>query len=260
MDHQAFYRQALYYDIAFAYRDVPTEVSFFEGAFDRHAGRPLQSVLELASGPGYHAIEHARRGVRAVGLDLSPEMIQILRDKARDAAVEVQGVVADMRRFNLGFPVDLALNLLTSISYLLSNDDISEHFGTVAAHLNPGGIYIVENNHPRDFFSGEHFKPSNWSMSRDGIVVDTTWCAVPPKLHLIEQTYEVTARYAINDHGKTTTFEDHAPLRMLLPLEMSVLAAQKGLELVGQYGDLRLDQALDDSDQSWRTVAVFKKT
>jgi SAM-dependent methyltransferase len=259
MAHQEFYRQALYYDIAFAYRDVPKEVSFFEACFDRHAKRPLRSVLEIASGPGYHAIEAARRGRRAHALDLSPEMIQILRDKARAQAVDVQGIVADMTRFKLDQKVDLALNLLTSISYLLTDEALLEHFGAVAACLEDGGLYIVENNHPRDFWSGDHFKPSNWREERDGIVVETTWCAVPPKLHLVEQTYEVTARYKIDDHGKKLAFEDHAPLRMLLPLEMKQMAERNGLQLAGWYGDLRLDQPLDDSDQSWRTVAVFQK-
>jgi SAM-dependent methyltransferase len=260
MAHDEFYKLADYYDIAFQYRDVPGEVSFFEGCVARHGdGKPLTSVMELCSGPGYHALEFARRGVRAGALDLSPEMVQRALANAAAEGFTLEGIVANMTEFVVDKPYDLALNLLTSISYLLSNEDLLAHFAAVAQSLRAGGIYIVENNHPRDFWSGDHFKPSNWTETRDGITVETTWCAVPPKLHLVDQTYEVTARYRINDHGTERTFEDHGTLRMLLPQEMKALAATQGLEWRGSYGSLDLDLPLTDDERCWRNVSVFQK-
>lgn len=257
--HTEFYRQAEYYDIAFSYRDVRKETDFFYGVWDRHARRPLKSALELCCGPGYHALELARRGVSSAGLDLSADMVRVLDEKARAERLAVTAHCADMRDFALPRRFDLALNLLTSISYLLTNEDVLRHFGAVADHLEDGGLYLVENNHPRDFFEGDHFRPSRWTMERDGVVVETTWMARPPRINLVDQTYEVTARYEVDDKGKKLAFEDQAPLRMLLPPEMRLMAAQKGLALVGAYGDFSLGQPLDDSDRSWRTIAVFQK-
>jgi SAM-dependent methyltransferase len=257
--HHDFYRQAEYYDIAFSYRGVPLEVDFLQAMHAKHAHRPLTSAIELCCGPGYHALEFARRGVRSAGLDLAPDMVRILRAAAESQGLTVQGVVDDMKAFQLAERFDLAYNLLTSISYLTSNDDVLAHMRTVAAHLEDGGVYVVENNHPKDFFEGEHFKPSQWTMQRDGLVVETTWMVDRPKISWVDQTYVVKARYRVKDGDKTLEFVDEAPLRMLLPLEMSALAAQAGLKLVASFGDWDERRPLDDDPASWRNIAVFRK-
>ncbi|MGD0833262.1 MAG: class I SAM-dependent methyltransferase [Candidatus Dormibacteria bacterium] len=48
------------------------------------------AVLEVAPGPGYHAVEMARRGsLRVTGLDISRTMVAIAAETARRAAVDV---------------------------------------------------------------------------------------------------------------------------------------------------------------------------
>jgi ubiquinone/menaquinone biosynthesis C-methylase UbiE len=58
------------------------------------------AVLEVATGPGYFAIEMARLGrVRVTGLDISRTFVEIARENARQAGVSVdfkQGDAADM--------------------------------------------------------------------------------------------------------------------------------------------------------------------
>lgn len=258
--HTDFYRAAEYYDVAFSYRDVPGEVSFLLALADRYGGRPVHSALELACGTGYHTVELARRGVRATGLDLSADMIRVLAENGRKQGLDVHAVVGDMARFDVpAARCDLAFNLLTSISYLLTDADVDAHFACVARHLQPGALYVVENNHPKDFFTGEHFRESKWTMERDGVVVETSWMAEPPALSWVEQKYRVKARYTVDDRGKKLVLEDEAWLRMLLPLEMSRAAAAAGLRRVAAFGDWRFDRPLDDSDASWRNLAVFRK-
>jgi len=46
-------------------------------------------VLEVAPGPGYLAIELAKRGYHVVGLDISASFVQIARAKAKEAAIAV---------------------------------------------------------------------------------------------------------------------------------------------------------------------------
>ncbi len=61
---------------------------------------PGSAVLEVAPGPGYWAIELAKRGnYRVVGVDLSADFVRIASDNARTADVSVeflQGNVADL--------------------------------------------------------------------------------------------------------------------------------------------------------------------
>ena len=58
------------------------------------------SVLEVAPGPGYLAIELAKLGkFKIIGLDISDDFVEIARRNAKEAGVEVefwQGSVADI--------------------------------------------------------------------------------------------------------------------------------------------------------------------
>jgi ubiquinone/menaquinone biosynthesis C-methylase UbiE len=64
------------------------------------AGLPAGAeVLEVAPGPGYHAIEMARLGYTVTGLDISRTFVEIAGGNAREAGVPVdfrQGDVADL--------------------------------------------------------------------------------------------------------------------------------------------------------------------
>jgi SAM-dependent methyltransferase len=257
--HSEFYRHARTYEIAFSYRDLPRELAFITDAYAAATSRPLKSALELACGPAYHAMALARRGVPSVALDLSREMVELAVQRAKEQNLPVTGVVANMARFELPARVDLALNLLTSITYLTDTQDLKSHFAGVSACLNPGGVYVVETNHPRDFITHDHFQPSIWEMEEDGVRVKTTWVAEKPVLHPARGTYSVLARYEVNDHGSTSVLEDRAELRMLWPDELRLLAEAAGLTFHAWYGDHDLKRPMDDAPESWRMIAVFRK-
>jgi SAM-dependent methyltransferase len=265
--HQAFYDDAHAYDVAFSYRDIPAELDFLLAAARAHGTGEVASFLELAAGPGYHAVAAARRGLRATALDLSAPMIARAREKARDSGVVIDGVVADMADFALPAPVDLACNLLTSISYLTSTKALHDHFGCVARALRSGGVYVVENNHPHDFWTREHFEPSRWTMTAtDGdrsIEVFTSWIDEPPAIDVVAQTYKVKARTEVKESSPSGThqrsLEDRATLRMIWPQELVAHALAHGLSLARFYGALDTGVAIDAVD-AWRTVAVFVKT
>ena len=116
-------------------------------------------MLELAAGPADHARELARRGLRSTALDISPPaMCGVAAGQARAAGLTLDVVEADMRDFKLGVPMragpfDLAITMLNSACHLFTLDDLVNHLAAVAAHLVPGGLYIVELAHPADYFS-----------------------------------------------------------------------------------------------------------
>lgn len=264
--HHAFYDDARAYDVAFGYRDVAFELDFIVGAATRCLGRAPTSAIELASGPGAHATALAQRGLRMVALDLSAPMIARVHDNAKRLGVEVEGLVGDMARFSLRTPVDLAFNLLTSISYLLTTEQLHGHFHSVSDALVVGGCYVVENNHPNDFWTRDHFQPSRWTekaTDADGeIEVSTSWVDEPPTIDVVAQTYTVKAKTTVIERrrGETRTRElvDHATLRMLWPQELKALGEAHGLEVVAFYG--ALDERLPiDAKDAWRTVVVFRK-
>ena len=90
------------YELAFGYRDFTAEVSALAGWAAAVSGRPPASVLELAAGPAWHAIEFAARGADATALDLSARMCDRARERAAERGVALAVAEADMRDFSLG--------------------------------------------------------------------------------------------------------------------------------------------------------------
>lgn len=253
------YRRASYYDIAFS-RDVSREVEFILDEFQRLAGRPLSSILDLACGPGYHARLFAKKGVRAVGLDLRPEMTEFGRHHAEAEGVAIEWIAQDMRHFTLAQPVDAIITMYDSVDCLLTIDDMVNHFRTVARNLVPGGIYLFEMTHPRDcspwdyghfFYEGE----------RNGTKVRIDWAVNGgARVDSFSQVSEVETRMTVVENGRTEVFHDVAKERFTMPQEfISMIRLAGGLDVVDCYGDFRRDQRLDNSPASRRMIFLLRK-
>jgi len=258
-EYNEVYQRARYYDIAFR-RDVTREVDFLFQLYERHAGRPLASMIDIACGPGYHALLFAKRGVRTVGLDLRPEMVDFGRELAAMEGVEIEWMASDMRTFTLSKPVDLALTSYDSVDCLLTQDEIVAHFQTVARNLAPKGLYVFEMTHPRDCSLSEYgaFK---YMGKKNGVSVEIEWAPNGgPHVDPYAQVQELDVVMRVNDHGKDLIFHDHARERYALPQEYVALAKLSGaLEVINFYGDFKFDQPFDMTPGARRMIAVLRR-
>jgi SAM-dependent methyltransferase len=257
-EHNELYRQAYYYDIVF-HRDVSREVNFIGALFQQRTGRALESVLDIACGPAYHARAFARRGVRAAGLDLRKEMIDFARDQAAAEGVTLEWIVGDMREFTLLQPVDVAFTLFDGLDSLQTNDEIVRHFRAVATHLKAGGLYLIDATHPRDC-SPFHYPPFQYRGERGGCRVEVDWVANPSLGNPLMQVVAVEVTMRVSENGREQVFTDRACERFLFPPEIAALADLSGaLKVCGWYGDFDLNQPLDDTPASRRMITVLQK-
>jgi ubiquinone/menaquinone biosynthesis C-methylase UbiE len=79
--------------------DWPGEIDFY-GALAAKVKSNAGTVLEIACGTGRVAIRLAQYGVNVVGLDLAPEMIDVVTQKSTGLG-NVRWVQGDMRSFRL---------------------------------------------------------------------------------------------------------------------------------------------------------------
>src|SRR5207247_5343839 len=138
----AQYSAPRYYEIAFD-MNRKQEVDFLVHCFRRFARRPVKTVLDIACGTGPHLIRLGRRGYRMSGLDLSPENITFLRERAAEERLDVGLHVADMTRFKLPKPVDAAICMQDSQGPLLTNEAILAHFRSVPKAVRKAGCNCV---------------------------------------------------------------------------------------------------------------------
>lgn len=257
--HAQLYQYSEVYDVIFD-RDVSREVDFLLGLFHERLGHEPDQALELCCGPGYYARALYRRGIATTGLDLSPEMIALARSKTGLLETALQWVQGDMRSFQLEAPVELAFCLFSGIQSLLSDDELVQHLRAVRDNLKPGGLYVVELSHPRDYMT-PIYMPCYYSGQREGIQAELVWGCNTPPIDLVKGAARVEVELRVQQRHRQAVYRDMAEERVLMPAELRLLSRLAGgLEIVGWYGDFHLDQPLDNSPQSHRMLVVLQRT
>jgi 2-polyprenyl-3-methyl-5-hydroxy-6-metoxy-1,4-benzoquinol methylase len=121
------------------------EVDFFSSLFALPA---KARILDVGCGTGRHAIEFAKRGHQVTGVDLSAGMLEVARDNAQKAGVDVTWIHADARDFALDAPFDAAVCLCEGgVGLIEKGEDAEEHdlaiFRNIYGHLKPNAPFLL---------------------------------------------------------------------------------------------------------------------
>lgn len=120
----------------------------------RFAGiRSGDHVLDVACGTGVVAVTAARRGARVTGLDLTPELLEVARDNARTAAVDVDWHEGDAE--DLPFPPESFDLVISQFGHMFApRPDVVVN--EMLRVLKPGGT-IAFSTWPPELFVGRMF-------------------------------------------------------------------------------------------------------
>jgi SAM-dependent methyltransferase len=200
-------------------------------------------VLELACGSGRVLLPLARADNTVVGVDSSPHMLALLRDKLRrepTAAQNARLVEADMRTFDAlaEAPFDVAIVAAKSFAYLLERADQLACLRRIGEHLRPGGLLSIDFLHPRPAWVGAEAGSvrddllERWqelTVSRVESVVSTD---LPRQVRVIRSIYEV-----VNANGALVAkrFVEW-PYRFTFRFEAEHLLERAGFQIEAVYG------------------------
>src|SRR3954465_977233 len=104
------------------------------------------AALEFAIGTGRVGLPLAARGVPVSGIEFSDAMVAELRAKPRGAEIPV--AIGDMATTIVAGEFSLVYLVFNTIPNLTSQDAQVQCFANAAAHLKPGGCFVVEVNIP----------------------------------------------------------------------------------------------------------------
>lgn len=174
-------------------------------------------ALEFAIGTGRIALPLSERHVKVRGIELSSDMVDQLRAKSGAEAIDVTiGDIADTRVSGSFTLVYLVWNTITN---LVTQDEQVQCFQNAAAHLQPGGCFVIEVYVPelRRLPPGEVFH---------------TFDATPT--HLGIEEYDTATQIAFSHHyffddGKVEFAS--APYRYVWPSELDLMARLAGMTL-----------------------------
>jgi ubiquinone/menaquinone biosynthesis C-methylase UbiE len=111
------------------------------------AGLPPHSdILEVAPGPGYHAIELARLGHTVTGLDISHTMVEIARAAAAESHVPVDFRQGDATAMPFG---DAAFDLIVCQAAFKNFLDPVAALNEMHRVLRPGGVAVIQDLNAR---------------------------------------------------------------------------------------------------------------
>ena len=200
------------------------------------------AALELGIGTGRIAIPLSRQGVPVHGIDLSPDMVAELR--AKPGAEDIGVTVGDFATIGVDGTFRLAYLLRNTIMNLTTQDEQVACFQNVAAHLEPGGCFVIEVIVPalRRLPPGE-----------------TVRAFTVTPAHLGFEDYEVTTQIAVSHHywvvdGQLDTMS--APFRYVWPAELDLMARLAGLTLRERWSGWRREPFTSDSTGP---VSVWEK-
>jgi ubiquinone/menaquinone biosynthesis C-methylase UbiE len=132
--------------------------------------RPGAEILEVAPGPGYLAIEMARRGYRVTALDISKSFVRITRHHAAKA-----GVAVDVRHGNASqMPLhDASFDFVVCLAAFKNFTDPIGAMNEMHRVLKPGGqasIIDLRKDATREEIDAEvrkmHLSPINTHLTR----------------------------------------------------------------------------------------------
>jgi len=110
-----------------------------------------RDVLELACGTGTMALSMEELGYYNItATDLSPEMIEKAKKKARKAESDVHFQTLDFLNIDLDKTFDAVFMVFDSLNYLHSKDELLTLHEQVYNVLRPNGIFVYDFTTPRN--------------------------------------------------------------------------------------------------------------
>ena len=227
------------YDHVGLYRDRP-DLEFYVGAA-REAGTP---VLEIGCGTGRVLIPTARAGIEITGLDFSPSMLTVCRQRLlaepEPVRSRVELVEGDMRRFDLGRTFNLVTIPFRPFQHLVSVEDQLACLGSIRRHLVPGGTMILDLFNPSlealvNAPVGVEAEDTPETLLHDGRRLSRSYRIISQnratQANQVELIYHVT-----NPGGRTERLVHSFAMRYLFRYEAEHLLARAGFEIVALYG------------------------
>ena len=200
------------------------------------------AALELGIGTGRIALPLSERGVRVHGIDLSEAMVAKLREKP--GAERIEATIGDFATTRVDGTFSLAYIVFNTIGNLTTQDAQVACFENVAAHLEPGGCFVIELGVPglRTLPPAERFQVFDFGADHIGI-----------------DEYDVVEQGLISHHyhERDGAFErSSTPFRYVWPSELDLMARIAGMALRERWSGWKREPF---TAESTKHVSVWQK-
>ncbi|TRC85945.1 class I SAM-dependent methyltransferase [Mesorhizobium sp. WSM4303] len=205
------------------------------------AGR---DCLEFAVGTGRIALPLAATGLRVDGIELSPDMIDMLKAKPGGSQIEV--VNGDMTAVEIGRRYGLVYLVFNSIGNVITQDGQVKCFENAARHLDEDGVFLLECR-----------VPTAPKQADSGFVEISH--PVTGSVHIAACRYDPVSQVLDLSHidiGNDSVRMVPLRLRLANPPEFDLMARCAGLQIDQRYGGWKREPF---DARSWRHISIYRK-
>ena len=199
-------------------------------------------ALELGIGTGRIALPLAQRRVPVHGIELSSAMVARLR--AKPGGDDIHVTIGDFATTTVGGTFSLAYLVFNTIFNLTTQEAQVACFRNVAAHLVPGGCFVIETGVPdvQRLVPGENIRAFRVSENRWGF-----------------DEYDIATQRLISHHlevveGRLERVS--VPFRYAWPAELDLMAQLAGMRLRERWSGWKREPFTSDSRQH---VSIWEK-
>ena len=212
-------------------------------ALIRESGEP---ALDVACGTGRLLLDYMSEGVDIDGVDISEDMIEIAREKAREEGLNPRLYVQPMQQLDLPRRYRTIIVPSSSFLHLVHREDATSALSRFLDHLLPGGLLamsmrIMDASEPEVdwYLEAEASRPADRAVIR-------RWfrCRYEPEKRL-QHTED---RYEVVKHGKVVQSETYisSPFLTWYSLQEALgLLESCGFQNVRAHSDFKFEPATD---------------
>lgn len=206
------------------------------------SGEENGRALEFGIGTGRIALPLAQRGVSVHGIDMSSAMVDRLR--AKPGGDQIGVTIGDFAHTTVDGSFDVVYLVFNTIMNLTTQAEQVTCFRNAAAHLQPGGCFVIEVSVPdlQRLPHGETIRPFRISDNKLGF-----------------DEYDVAKQGLISHHfrlegGHWERFS--VPFRYVWPLELDLMAELAGMKLRERWSGWKREPF---TNESRKLVGVWEK-
>jgi SAM-dependent methyltransferase len=135
-----FEKSARFYDAIYSWKDYAAEARRLKALLvERQHMIAPRTLLDVACGTGAH-VPYLRDDFAYEGLDLDAQMLALAHERFPNIPFHH----GDMCDFELGRQFDVVTCLFSSIAYVKTADKLEQATATMARHVRPGGVLVIE--------------------------------------------------------------------------------------------------------------------
>lgn len=215
-----FDKIAKYYDLIMSPFDYRELVDCLDDLIILSGGKRTD-ILDLGCGTSEELLYFSQLGYRVSGLDLSPEMIEISRNKIPNGEFRT----GNMKKFKTDKKYDNAVSVFDTVNYLTRPRELSNFFGCVNRSLKKDGLFLFD-------FNSIYGLINEW----DGVKIEETedfFISYDSEFDMDSMVLECRMKFFIKEEdGRFVTFDETHRERGYSPTEIKELLKQNGFRIV----------------------------